>query len=90
MKPINIKFHTVERKEDEQLTYPYDIPIKVKYKNWRGEIGIRTIIPLFIHYGHTKYHSTDQWLIDVWDEDKNAQRTYALMDIIEFIKEIKE
>jgi hypothetical protein len=72
---------------DTQTNYPYYHPIKVKYKNWKGEIKVRKIIPLFIHYGCTEYHIEDQWLMDVWDEDKDAPRTYAMMDIIEFIKE---
>lgn len=61
---------------------------KVKYKNWQDEIGVRTIIPLEVHYGHTEFHTKDQWLLDVWDVEKDAQRTYALIDILEFIKEI--
>jgi len=66
---------------------PYYHPIKVKYKNWKGEIGIRTIVPNKIFFGHTTYHPKNQWLMDVWDIEKDTQRTYALMDIIEFIKE---
>ena len=69
---------------------PHYIPttsIKVKYKNWQGNIGIRTIIPQTIYYGNADYHKTEQWLMDVFDVDKDALRTYALMDIIEFIKE---
>jgi len=65
----------------------YSHPLKVKYKNWQGEIGIRTIIPRNVWYGNTNYHKEDQWLMDVWDVDKDAQRTYAVMDIIEFIKD---
>ena len=62
-------------------------PLKVKYKNWQGEIGIRTIIPEKVWYGSTEYHKEDQWLMDVWDVDKDTERTYAMMDIIEFIKD---
>lgn len=68
-------------------TQPVEIPIKVKYKNWKGEIGIRTIIPLSVQYNHTEYHTKNQWLMEVWDVEKDALRTYAMMDIIEFIKE---
>ena len=60
--------------------------IKVKYKNYQGITSIRTIIPQNIYYGSTDYHKEEQWLLDVWDIDKDAQRTYAMMDIIEFIK----
>jgi len=66
-----------------------EVPIKVKYKNWKGEVGIRNIIPSRVYYGHTDYHPEDQWLLNVWDVDKYAQRTYVMMDIIEFIKEEK-
>jgi len=62
--------------------------IKVKYKNWKGEVGIRTIIPSILWFGNTAYHTKNQWLMDVWDVDKQAKRTYALMDILEFIKEV--
>ena len=61
--------------------------IKVKYKNWQGEVGVRTIIPEKVWYGNTDYHKEDQWLMDVWDVDKDAERTYAMMYIIEFIKD---
>ena len=61
--------------------------IKVKYKNWKSEISIRTIIPVSIYYGYTDFHKENQWLMDVFDVDKDALRTYAMMDIIEFIKE---
>jgi len=69
------------------LVVSKDKPLKVKYKNWKGEVGIRTIIPLKVLYGHTDFHKTDQWLMEVWDIDKDAPRTYAMLDIVEFIKE---
>jgi len=62
-------------------------PITFKYKNWHGEIAVRHVIPLEIWYGHTDYHATDQWLLKALDIDKNAQRDFAVNDIIEFIKE---
>ena len=69
---------------------PHYIPntsIKVKYKNWKGEVGVRNIIPQNIFFGSTDYHKENQWLIEVWDVEKDAPRTYAMQDIIEFIKE---
>jgi len=61
--------------------------IKVKYKNWKAEIRIRTIVPLQVWYGNTDHHKENQWLLEVWDCDKDALRIYAMMDIIEFIKD---
>lgn len=58
--------------------------VKVKYCNYRGEVGIRSIIPMEIYWGQTEYHPHDQWLLKVWDVEKNAERIYAFKDIQEF------
>lgn len=63
-----------------------DIAIEVIYKNYKGETGLRKIIPLGMYYGHNEYHKEDQWLLKVWDLDKWAYRDYALKDIIEWKK----
>lgn len=57
---------------------------KVRYKNWKGEIGIRQIIPLEIFYGNSEYHTEEQWLMRVWDIDRKDYRVYAARDIIEW------
>ncbi len=62
-------------------------PIKIKYRNWKGEIGVRTIFPDETWFGFTEFHPTPQFLMKAWDVDKQAFRDFALMDIIEFIKE---
>lgn len=59
-------------------------PIKVLYKNWKGEIGERTIIPKNIFYSSNEYHKEKQWLLEVFDIEKDALRTYALKDILEW------
>lgn len=61
-----------------------DIAIKVIYKNYRGEVGLRRIIPLDIFYGSSEFHKEQQWLMKVWDVDKKDYRTYALRDIQEW------
>ena len=58
-----------------------DITIEVLYKNWRGEIGVRKILPLDIYFGSSEFHKEQQWLMKVWDLDKEDYRTYALKDI---------
>jgi hypothetical protein len=59
-----------------------DCAISVIYTNYRGETSKRRIIPMgkpFI--GSTDYHPKPQYLLEVWDLDKQANRTYALADI---------
>lgn len=56
-------------------------PIKVRYTNYRGETAIRTIVPINFYFGKTVYHPEEQWLIRLWDVDRNAERIYALKEI---------
>jgi predicted DNA-binding transcriptional regulator YafY len=57
-----------------------DAKIKVTYTNYRGETARRTITPLGLIYGTTQHHHVEQWLLNVWDHDREAIRTYALDD----------
>lgn len=56
-------------------------PIKVEYTNYRGEKGIRTIVPLGYEFGSNEYHKEEQWLLKVWDIDRQAERVYAAKEI---------
>jgi predicted DNA-binding transcriptional regulator YafY len=61
------------------------IVIKVRYKNGRGEVGTRDIIPLEVIYGSTEWHKEEQWFMKAWDLIKNDYRIYALRDVLEWI-----
>lgn len=56
--------------------------IKVFYTNYRGEKAERKIIPLRTYYGENEYHKEKQWILVVWDLDKNDYREYAFKDIV--------
>jgi len=58
-------------------------PITLVYRNWRGEIGPRTIRPVRIWFGSTDWHPEPQWLVDADDAEKQAYRTFALDDFVE-------
>ena len=58
--------------------------IEILYTNYRGETGRRKIIPSALRYGATEYHPEPQWLMDAFDLDKQAERTFALLDIQEW------
>lgn len=55
-------------------------PTKVDYTNHRGEMATRTITPLRVRWGKTEHHPVEQWLLDCFDHDREAPRTYALDD----------
>lgn len=53
------------------------------YRNHRGEVRPRRVIPESFHYGRTTYHSNkDQWFMIAFDLDKEKKRWFALEDIV--------
>lgn len=58
--------------------------VKLRYKNWKGEVKVRTVWPMRIWYGSTEYHKDPQWLMKVYDMDKEDYRDYALRDVEEW------
>jgi hypothetical protein len=51
----------------------------IAYTDHRGEKRIRVIRPLRLWWGMFSWKDTEpQWLIDVWDFEEGATRTYAL------------
>lgn len=50
------------------------------YKNYRGELSVRTVTPIRIFWGSTKYHPESQWIMVAFDHDKSADRDFALRD----------
>lgn len=53
-------------------------PLRVMYTNHRGETEIRMITPTGVKFGTTPHHDVPQWLMDCYDHDRKAPRTYAL------------
>ncbi|MBD3280807.1 hypothetical protein GF389_04770 [Candidatus Dojkabacteria bacterium] len=58
--------------------------VKLLYKNYKGVTKLRTVQPIEIWYGSTEYHKGAQWLMKVYDLDKEDYRDYALNDIKEW------
>ena len=50
------------------------------YTNWRGEHGIRQVIPTGLAWGSTDWHPEEGWLMKAWDAEKGAMRQFALKD----------
>ncbi len=58
--------------------------VSIRYKNHRGEIAVRVIIPHEIRFASTSWHPESQWLLDAYDLDRQAIRSFALKDIMEW------
>ncbi len=56
----------------------------IVYKNYRGETGIRHVIPKAIRFASTDWHPEPQWLLEAYDVDKKADRSFAMKDIQEW------
>ena len=60
-------------------------PITFSYKNHRGEMQQRTIVPdalEFIFAPDPKYNHQPGWFISGYDKEKYARRSFALSNII--------
>ncbi len=55
-------------------------PLALPYKNWRGEISTRKILPIRLEFGATEWHPEPQWLLIAIDVEKNVERSFALKD----------
>lgn len=58
--------------------------IEILYTNYRGETARRRVVPATLRFGATQYHPTPQWLLDAFDVEKQAERTFAMIDIQEW------
>ena len=58
--------------------------IEILYTNYRGETARRRIVPGSLRYGSTEYHPEPQWLLEAFDLEKKAERTFAMHDIAEW------
>jgi predicted DNA-binding transcriptional regulator YafY len=61
-------------------TIPENRSIRFGYVNWRGEFAMRTVTPVHIFWGATKYHPQPGWMLEAFDHDKQALRSFALVD----------
>jgi len=63
---------SIDKDPDHRITFGYT--------NWRGEHGLRRAIPMGLTWGSTEWHPEQGWLLEAWDEDKQAIRQFALAD----------
>ena len=55
--------------------------VTLVYTNYKGESGVRKVVPKSIYFGHNEWHKEDQWLMLAFDLKKQADRTFALKDV---------
>lgn len=59
--------------------------VKIRYRNWRGEVAVRHILPTGkIWHGTSPYHEGEQWFLEATDLGKGENRSFAMRDILEW------
>lgn len=60
--------------------------LRFRYKNYKGEVADRSVIPICIVVKNSKYHNEGKpcWIMVAFDLDKEAVRDFALSDIQEY------
>jgi len=59
-------------------------PLTFVYRNWRGIVAERRVIPQGVRWGSTEWHPEPQWLLLALDADKGEAREFAMRDILSF------
>jgi hypothetical protein len=81
MEPPAVAVRTWEPSMSEMAPGAGD-PVFLDYTNYKGERNWRKVRPIRLWYGRTEHHPRDQWLLDAWDIDRGAERTFALHGIL--------
>lgn len=55
--------------------------VRILYTNYRGATSLRRVVPDRIRFASTEWHPEAQWLLDAFDIDKNAMRSFAMKDV---------
>jgi predicted DNA-binding transcriptional regulator YafY len=55
--------------------------VNIVYTNYRNETAVRKVVPKKIWFGGTDWHPEEQWLLDAYDIEKQADRSFAMKDI---------
>ena len=63
-----------------------DETLRFRYKNYKGEVSDRSVIPIRIVVKKSQYHNGGKpcWIMVAFDLDKEALRDFALSDIQEY------
>ncbi len=62
--------------------HPVRPPLLFTYRNHRGVVSNRRVLPLSVYQGSSEHHPARQWLMEAYDLDKQLLRTFALLDVV--------
>jgi hypothetical protein len=65
----------------QMCSLPSSREVSILYRNWKGEVAWRRIVPLSISFESSQWHPVPQWIMRALDIDKEAERSFAIVDI---------
>lgn len=83
VEPVANEDNDLEDETIRLLPGPLNLGVEVgfTYKNWKGEVGERRAVFTGLVWGKNEWHPTPQLLLEGYDLDKKAPRTFAARDI---------
>lgn len=85
--------HSVTYEDSDCIVIEEGVPVymplgealNIVYRNYKGEVSERSILPRHFYYGTSQYHEGTQWFLVAYDRGRGAMRHFALKDILEFL-----
>jgi hypothetical protein len=65
----------------QMANLPSSREVSILYRNWKGEVAWRRIVPLSISFESSQWHPVPQWIMRALDIDREAERSFAIVDI---------
>lgn len=72
-----------EMSDDQKSTQQV---LRFRYRNWRGEVADRSVIPLRTSVASSRFHNGGKpcWIMTAIDVEKDEIREFKLSDIIQY------
>lgn len=63
--------------------------VKIKYRNYKGIVSERYVVPLKFWFGANEWHPEPQWIMTAFDDTKQAFRDFAMTGILSWEESFK-
>lgn len=68
----------LHKKPEYKGSVPLDEPLTITFTDSTGVERERCVIPQRVWFGSTEWHPDAQWLLDAYDMDRHAVRSFEL------------
>ncbi len=61
--------------------------VNILYRNWKGRVAVRRIIPIEMRFESNQWHPEEQWILHAYDIDEKDERGFACLSILAWYKQ---